>query len=104
MTCYVDELRQYGNGKWCHLMSDTETIDELDEMALKIGLKLNWVQQANTGRTHYDLRESQRTLAIKCGARAVTSTQLAYACIRTREGELKYANSRCAPAIVETTV
>lgn len=80
MAAYVDQLfeivsinpraRRVGarNGhQWCHMTADTE--EELDAMALKIGLKLAWKQHAgNPGRVHYDLTPSRRALAVKCGA------------------------------------
>lgn len=69
MPVYVDSLIDYGwkLGPSCHLTADT--IEELHEMADKIGMKRSWFQ---TGKRddlpHYDLVKSRRDKAIKLGA------------------------------------
>jgi hypothetical protein len=80
MSVYVDPLfkavsrdsqaRRVGarNGHlWCHMTADTE--EDLDAMAVKIGMKLAWKQHpGNPRRVHYDLTPSRRALAVKAGA------------------------------------
>jgi len=70
MAVYVDGLVNYGwrlRGrvvKSCHMFADST--DELNEMALKIGLKKKWIQYKSL--IHYDLTESRRKKAIQFGA------------------------------------
>lgn len=77
MAVYVDKLveypwryvapplRQYGL-VWCHMYADTE--EELDCVALAIGLKLEWKQRPGTRYLHYDLTPSYREAALAVGA------------------------------------
>lgn len=68
---FVDEIREYKSGKWCHMWTDEDT-DTLDAFALKLGLNTNYVHITNSGISgkfyHYDLRPSKRAKAIKLGA------------------------------------
>lgn len=65
MAVYVDKPFTLFRGMHiCHMMADT--IEELHEMARKLGLKRVWYQHLST--PHYDLAKSKRTLAIKYGA------------------------------------
>ena len=72
MSVYVHPMINQGKriGRagphWCHMIADT--LDELHEMAGRIGLKRAWFQ--NHGSTpHYDIgTERIRALAIKFGA------------------------------------
>lgn len=48
----------------CHMISDT--IEELHEMAQKIGLKREWFQPKSF--PHYDLSKSKRESALSLGA------------------------------------
>jgi len=87
MSVYVDKLfdaRAYGydsgtgdkvqaarvgarnNHQWCHMWADT--LDELHEMADKIGMKRAWFQNKST-LPHYDLVPSKRVLALCNGAK-----------------------------------
>lgn len=67
MTIYVDDIVDYGRkGPWCHMMTDGP-IDELHQMAARIGLKRTWFQD-HQQHPHYDLRPSRRVLAIRKGA------------------------------------
>ncbi len=78
MTVYVDELRHssdrppFHRGS-CHLTADT--IEELHELASRIGLKREWYQPLSW--PHYDLTASKRALAIEAGAVFVPGKQLA---------------------------
>lgn len=65
MAVYVDSGRiSYGRMKMCHMIADT--VEELHEMADKLGLKREWFQ--NHGTPHYDICQSRRTDAILKGA------------------------------------
>ena len=50
------------------MMADTD--EELHEMALKIGMKLEWFQCKPRApwQNHYDVTKSKRALAVKSGA------------------------------------
>ena len=48
----------------CHMVADT--LDELHEMADKIGMRREWFQ--NKRLPHYDVCKSRRKLAIERGA------------------------------------
>ena len=74
MTVYVDNLNaQYGRMIMCHMMADS--LDELHQMADKIGINRKWFQ--NKPRfPHYDIAKSKKALAIQHGAVEVTPQQL----------------------------
>lgn len=76
MAVYVDDIqphphidnyatRRHGHN-WCHMIADSR--EELDALALRIGLRLQWRQKSGTIWEHYDLIPSKRTQAIKAGA------------------------------------
>lgn len=70
MAIFVDEMREYVSGEWCHMWTD-ETDAVLDNFAKQIGLKKSWSHTSNglSGRFyHYDLRLSKREQAIQNGA------------------------------------
>lgn len=50
----------------CHMSADT--LDELHEMADKIGLRREWFQISNSGLPHYDISLGKKKLALKYGA------------------------------------
>ena len=71
MAVYVDELRVYPNA-WgpflkgsCHLTADT--LDELHEMAARIGMRREWFQDHRL-MPHYDLVKRKREAALAAGA------------------------------------
>jgi len=65
MAVYVDDaMWSFKNMITCHLMADN--IEELNEMADKIGLKRKWLQVKSS--PHYDISKSKRDLAIRNGA------------------------------------
>jgi len=69
MPVYVDSIMMHGwvmrgrRVKSCHLIADT--IEELHEMAKKIGLKREWFQEGST--PHYDLVPSRRQAGVALG-------------------------------------
>ena len=79
MSVYVDHYparkTKYIRCLFCaHMIADTE--DELDKMALRIGLKLKWKQKSRSGIIHYDLSPSMRKKAIQCGAEELTTLEM----------------------------
>lgn len=78
MTIYVDKPKwKLGRMKMCHMVSD-ESLDELHEMAQKIGRPKKDFQNKND-KPHYDICKSKRKLAIKFGAIEVSSKEIIYA-------------------------
>jgi len=76
---YVDPLCRNG---WvlrghtvmnCHMFADD--LEELHEMALRIGMKMAWFQE-DKRLPHYDLTSSRRAMAVGLGAKEVTKRQL----------------------------
>jgi hypothetical protein len=80
---YVDELRDWGwrLGPSCHMVADGEP--ELHAFARAIGLRPEWMQRDARG-VHYDLTARRRALAVRRGAREVTSRELAARMARAR--------------------
>lgn len=67
VAVYVDnERNRFGRMIMCHMMADT--LEELHEMAHRIGLKRRWFQMSNRGMPHYDISLSKRKEAVECGA------------------------------------
>ncbi len=65
MAVYVDAAKNpYGRMLMCHMLADS--LDELHQMADKIGVKRKWFQNKNV--PHYDICKSKRALAVKFGA------------------------------------
>lgn len=74
MTVYVDNMQaKYKGMKMSHMMADT--LEELHEMADKIGMKREWFQDKKRN-PHYDVSMAKRALAVKFGAREVTPMEL----------------------------
>jgi hypothetical protein len=71
MSVYVDRLlpcvpnKNWPYDKSCHLIADS--LNELHEFALKLGLKKEWFQD-HKKHPHYDLTEGMRKKAIQLGA------------------------------------
>ena len=67
MSVYVDLANNTWKGKmWGHMIADT--LEELHELADKIGLKRKWLQDKGKHMPHYDVTRSKRELAIRAGA------------------------------------
>lgn len=65
MSVYVDKAQnRFCRMKMCHMLADS--IQELHEMADRLGLKREWYQSRST--PHYDLSKTKRVLALKLGA------------------------------------
>ena len=65
MAVYVDSAKHPFRGMLMHhLMADS--LDELHDMAHRIGMKRIWFQ--DRGTPHYDICQTRRALAIKLGA------------------------------------
>jgi hypothetical protein len=79
MAVYVDELfdtertKQWPYPKACHLTADT--LDELHEFAIKVGLRRQWFQP-HKRHPHYDLTEGRRRIAVRLSAVSTDSRTL----------------------------
>lgn len=94
MAVYVDGLKDYGDqvrGQarrygtvWCHMTADSR--EELDAMAVRIGIKTRYRQHTGRPTEHYDLIPFKRQMAIGLGAIEQTSRQML---VRMTEGHDK---------------
>ena len=78
MAVYVDEaIWEWRGRRWCHLTADSE--NELHEFAAQLGLVRQWFQTKpdRPWADHYDLPEEIRIQAIACGARPMTTRDMA---------------------------
>ena len=68
MTVYVDDVEHpFGRMKMCHMWADS--LQELLEMADKIGVARKWLQQPpKASWVHFDICISKKKAAIKAGA------------------------------------
>ena len=67
MTVYVDSANlPYRRMIMCHMLADTE--EELEAMAKTIGVQLKWWQYKGTYKSHFDICQTKKALAIKAGA------------------------------------
>lgn len=84
MPVYVDRANiPFGNMIMYHMLADT--LDELHEMADKIGVRRRWFQNRNI--PHYDICKSKRVLAIQFGAIEIDNRQLLELIRKQRKGE-----------------
>jgi uncharacterized protein DUF4031 len=71
---YVDDANNsFGRMKMCHMVADS--LEELHDMANKIGMKRSWFQN-NLDHPHYDLSKTRRNLAVQFGAKEITQKEL----------------------------
>jgi hypothetical protein len=66
MAVYVDKLTDWGwrHGLSCHLIADS--VSELVEFAVSIGLRPEWLQARSS--PHFDLTAEARREAVRMGA------------------------------------
>lgn len=82
MAVYVDKMKtKYGRMIMSHMLADT--VEELHDMADKIGLKREWFQNERT--PHYDLCQAKKQLAIENGAIEVDRKKIVELIRRFRE-------------------
>lgn len=86
MTVYVDDMfrvpmGQFGRMKMSHMIA--ESLDELHEMADRLGLKRSWFQG-----DHYDISMSVRARAVQLGAVEIGMRELAALSWLQRRGEV----------------
>lgn len=74
MTIYVDTIRHYPSGLWCHMATDGP-IEELQRFAERIGFSRSRLQHHRLV-PHYDLRPVGRERAVALGALEVSSKKL----------------------------
>lgn len=83
MPVYVDNMKaKYGRVIMCHMAADT--LEELHEMADRIEVQRKWFQD-KPGHPHYDISLAKRALAVKFGAKEITSMELLYIFHKTAE-------------------
>ncbi len=85
MTVYVDDpIWPFRGMVMCHMVADS--LDELHEMAERIGMKREWFQDLpKASHPHYDLNEERRAHALELGAVYVPVKVLARAIIARRK-------------------
>ena len=72
---YVDNMRAPHKGYiMCHMIADST--EELLAMVDLIGVKREYIQDAGTYREHFDIALSKKKLALKNGAKLITTREL----------------------------
>lgn len=83
MTVYVDGMAaKFGRMIMCHMLADT--VEELHEMADRIGVNRKWFQ--NHGTPHYDISLSKKAAALLNGA-VMADNKKVVELIRKHRGE-----------------
>ena len=81
MAVYVDDAKnKFRRMIMCHMVADT--LDELHQMADKIGMRREWFQPRSF--PHYDVCQTRRAKAIEAGAIEVSYRELVGIMIRVR--------------------
>lgn len=87
MSVYADPMFPWPpTKKWpypeaCHLIADSK--EELIEFAVKLGLRPDWIQTAETKPKdkyripHFDLTRNKRKLAVKAGTIEINTREMA---------------------------
>ena len=74
MAVYVDNAMIPFHGLHMnHMLADT--VDELLEMATKLGIDHKWLQKPGTHQVHFDISAERRALALAMGAVSITYKQ-----------------------------
>ncbi|MCG8911432.1 DUF4031 domain-containing protein [Pseudomonas sp. DP-17] len=74
MPIYVDNAKIKWRGReWCHLVADT--VDELHDFAMSLGLKRSWYQQT-ASYPHYDITSATRIKALQLGAQVASRKKI----------------------------
>ena len=85
MSVYVDTAwYRYGRMTMCHMLADS--LDELHAMADRIGVAQHWFHEKST--PHYDICKTKRALAVRLGAKEVSSRELVTVIRRLRDAAL----------------
>lgn len=88
MAVYVDNAsHRYGYMVMCHMVADS--LEELHAMADKIGVRRQWFQRKRLDMPHYDICRTKRKLAIKHGAKEVSTKELVRILIKRYRKEKK---------------
>jgi len=75
MSVYVDSAYlPYGNMQMCHMVADS--LEELHDMADRIGIQRRWFQNKPGGTPHYDISKSKRALAVQHGTIEIDNKKL----------------------------
>lgn len=73
MAVYVDSARnKYGRMVMCHMVADT--LDELHDMAERIGMRRGWFQPLSS--PHYDVSLSRRKIVVQYGGIEIDRREL----------------------------
>lgn len=93
MPVYVDSLRDYGwhRGPSCHLIADS--VEELMEFAVGMGLRPEWFQPKSS--PHFDLTADARVTAVEHGAIELSQREFVRVLRRNREKRLRSAVEKC---------
>ena len=93
MAVYVDHMKAgFGRMKMSHMVADS--IEELLEMADRIGVARKWFQPGS--HPHFDVAQSKRALAVRAGAIEVDRKELVDVMKRYRERMESSAEERAA--------
>lgn len=76
MSVYVDNaLIPFRSMQMSHMVADTTA--ELLAMCRAIGVNTKWIQKAGSPDEHFDICKAKRDLAIRAGAKTITTRDVA---------------------------
>lgn len=85
MTIYIDDsIWPYRGQLYCHMMTDSDNLDELHQFAKKTNLRRAWFQD-DPRHPHYDLAPSKRAAAKLVGAVEIDGVDMVRLCVRRRD-------------------
>lgn len=83
---YVDSpIYKLGRMKMCHMVSDSN-LEELHEMAVRIGVPRRYFQNGGGRNPHYDVCKAKRAIAVANGAVETTGREVVKALRRLANG------------------